>query len=142
MSRIEYEKQLKFPMGAIPGLWPENLEPTLIDYTNEPELGFAATPITSRGDLIVVATPGHSYGHQSVLLRTSEADLFFAGDMVFSQQQLLDNAIPGISHRVGATRESKERVIRYAKSRPTVFLPAHDPAAPQRLAACTPLPLA
>ena len=134
MSRIEYQRQLNRPMGAVPALWPDNLDPQLVDHRPEPELGMLAAPLTSAGDLLAVSTPGHSFGHQSVLLRTPEVDLFFAGDMVFTDTQLVGDGIPGISFDVAATRESKRQVVDYAQQRPTVFLPAHDPAAPTRLA--------
>ncbi len=134
MSRVEYQRQLKRPMGAVTALWPDNLDPQLVDHQPEPELGMSAAPLTAAGDLLAVSTPGHSYGHQSVLLRTPEVDLFFAGDMVFTDTQLLGEGIPGVSYDVAATRESKRQAVDYARKRPTVFLPAHDPAAPTRLA--------
>lgn len=133
ISRVEYQRQLSRPMGAVSGLWPENLDPKLVDHQPEPEIGMSAAPLTSAGDLHAVSTPGHSYGHQSVLLRTPDVDLFLAGDMVFSESQLKSDGIPGISFDVEATRKSKQDVLTYAESRPTVFLPAHDPDAPRRL---------
>jgi N-acyl homoserine lactone hydrolase len=136
MSRVEYRRQLARPLGAVPRLWPEHLDPELVDHVTEPELGMAAAPITAAGDLLVVATPGHSYGHQSVLLRTGDATLLFGGDLVFTERQLLGDGIPGVSYDVAETRRSKQRVVEYARRHPTVFLPAHDPDAPRRLAAC------
>ncbi len=49
------------------------------------------------------------------------------------ESQLKGDGIPGISFDVKATRMSKHDVLDYARRRPTVFLPAHDPEAPQRL---------
>ncbi len=133
IDRAEFEQQRRRPMGALTHLWPSNLEPQLLDHVPEPEIGLPATPLTAAGDLLAIGTPGHSYGHQSVLLRTPDLDFIFGGDMVFDEGQLLRGGIPGISYDVAAVRESRRRVLGYLSNRPTVYLPAHDPDAADRL---------
>lgn len=92
-----------------------------------------AIPISARGDLWMIPTPGHTPGHASVLLRTAEADLFFAGDLTFTQDQLLRGRWPGIAYDRQANAGSMRRVRRHARLFPTVYLPAHDPNSAQRL---------
>ena len=87
-----------------------------------------------------IAIPIREPGAASGRLVVDNADAALS-DLVFSEEQLLGSTIPGISYDVKATRESKRRVIDYARRRPTVFLPAHDPLAPQRLAQGTTIAL-
>lgn len=93
-----------------------------------------AIPISARGDLWMLPTPGHTPGHCSVLLRTAEADLFFAGDLSFNLDQLQRGRWPGIADNRQTNAQSMRRVRRHARLFPTVYLPTHDPDAARRLA--------
>ncbi|HEV2479978.1 MAG TPA: MBL fold metallo-hydrolase [Puia sp.] len=79
--------------------------------------------VTAAKDLIVVSTPGHTRDHCSVLLRTDNHHVLFAGDMAETQEQLLQGNHPTYS-----------AVKAYAHSHPLIFLPTHDPASGTRLA--------
>lgn len=134
VARAEYEGQLRQPMGAVRSLWPAGWSPQLVEHDG-PALGpFPATlPLTSTGDLLLLPTPGHSYGHQSVLLRDEERSYLFAGDLAFSEAQLRARGLQGIAQNLGQARATLERTWRFVQSTPTVFLPSHDPGALQRL---------
>jgi glyoxylase-like metal-dependent hydrolase (beta-lactamase superfamily II) len=93
-----------------------------------------AMPISARGDLWLIPTPGHTPGHSSVLLRTTEADLFFAGDMTFTESQLERGRWPGIADNRQLNAHTMRRVRRHARLFPTVYLPSHDPQSADRLA--------
>lgn len=134
VARAEYEGHLRQPMGAVRSLWPAGWAPRLVEHDG-PALGlFPATlPLTRAGDLLLIPTPGHSYGHQSVLLRDDERSYLFAGDLAFSEAQLRAQSLQGIAQDLGRARASLGRTWRFVQSTPTVFLPSHDPHALQRL---------
>lgn len=134
VARAEYEGHLRQPMGAVRSLWPAGWAPRLVEHSG-PALGpFPATlALTRAGDLLLLPTPGHSYGHQSVLLRDGERSYLLAGDLAFSEAQLSAQGLQGIAQNLGQARASLERTWRFVQSTPTVFLPSHDPLALQRL---------
>jgi len=105
VSRTEWQK----PYGAVPSTWPQGFRPHQVDHAAWPQatqlgaLGVCA-PLTQDGRLWLVPTPGHTPGHQSLLLRggtgpdgTLWPDILFAGDLAFTQDQLLAGQIPGIT---------------------------------------------
>jgi N-acyl homoserine lactone hydrolase len=134
VARAEYEGQVRQPMGAVHSLWPAGFSPRLVEH-NGPALGPfpASLPLTRAGDLLLLPTPGHSYGHQSVLLRDGERSYLFAGDLAFSEAQLRAQGLQGIAQDLGQARATLEQTWRFVQSTPTVFLPSHDPHALQRL---------
>ncbi len=135
VSKAELEGQRRQPTGAVSCLYPANFNPTALGYeaqSYETFPGYHA--LTNAEDVVIVPTNGHSYGHQSVLLRDNEQTFFFAGDVVFDEQQLLAQEMAGIVHDVGEARSSMERAKNFVVSTPTVFLPSHDPNSLQRLA--------
>lgn len=134
VGRAEYEGHLRQPMGAVRSLWPAGWAPRLVEYDG-PGLGpFRATlPLTRTGDLMLLPTPGHSYGHQSVLLIDGERSYLFAGDLAFSEAQLRGRGLQGIAQDLGQARATLERTWHYVRGTPTVFLPSHDPQALRRL---------
>jgi glyoxylase-like metal-dependent hydrolase (beta-lactamase superfamily II) len=89
-------------------------------------------PLCNAGDLQYVSTPGHSPGHCSVLLHTPEVDILFAGDLVYSAEQLSSLRLPA-PNEVKPSRETCRMVESYAGQRPLVLLPSHDPEALDRL---------
>ncbi len=134
VARAEYEGHLRQPLGAVRSLWPDGWSPQLIEHSG-PALGpFPAThALTRAGDLLLIPTPGHSYGHQSALLLDGERSYLFAGDLAFSEAQLRAQGLQGIAQDLGQARTTLERTWRFAQSTTTVFLPSHDPHALQRL---------
>lgn len=136
VSRAEYEGQRRQPYGAVASLWPAGWAPTLVEHDGPAVGPFAASqPLTRAGDLHIVPTPGHSYGHQSVLLNDGERSYMFAGDLAFSEAQLLAQGLQGIAYDLDAARDTLARTLRYARETPTVFLPTHDPQSLEHLAA-------
>jgi glyoxylase-like metal-dependent hydrolase (beta-lactamase superfamily II) len=109
--------------------------PKAVDPGTSPFKAFArAAPLTRRGDLWLVPTPGHTDGHASVLLRGPEGDVLFAGDTTFTETQLLEGRWPGITWDRRAAAATLRRIRRHARLIPTVYLPSHDPLAAERLA--------
>ncbi len=134
VARAEYEGQLRQPFGAVASLWPAGWSPQLVDYEGPAVGPFAASQaLTRAGDVVLVPTPGHSYGHQSVVLTDRDRSYFFAGDLAFNEAALLRQELQGIAYDLGAARTTLAQVLRYVRETPTVFLPTHDPLSLQRL---------
>ena len=108
--------------------WPSWLSPTIV----EPDV-----PLTAAGDVTLLATPGHSLGHLSVLVE-GEPRILFAGDASYTQQLLLDGVLDGVAPDAAAHGRSQARLRQLVAERPTVYLPSHDPEATERLAGRVP----
>lgn len=126
--------------GYLPHRWPEGFRPIEWDFKSSsvPEsIDLQATPLTEAGDVRIVPTPGHTAGHLSVLVDEGPRTLFLAGDASYTERNLIDGKVDGVSSVGGgeATAARTLRAIReFAVTRPTVYLPSHDPDAGQRLA--------
>ena len=114
--------------------WPHWLAPTLIDFDPIPHGPFPGSyPVTSRGDVFVVPTPGHSVGHQSIVIVDGEHTLFIAGDTSYTQDLLLANQIDGIGSDPAAELDTHRRIMDYAASTNMIYLPSHEWDAERRL---------
>lgn len=74
--------------------------------------------------ITLLATPGHTPGHQSVWLE--EPGILLLGDLAFDESQLRSGGIPGISVDLAACRKSTQRVLSWPGLR-SVWA-SHDPA--------------
>jgi glyoxylase-like metal-dependent hydrolase (beta-lactamase superfamily II) len=90
--------------------------------------------LTKAGDLIVVPTPGHTGGHVSVIAISDGISYFLAGDVTYDERALLEQRLQGPSLAPEAHRVTLARVLEYARSTPTVYVPSHDGQSGQRLA--------
>ena len=113
--------------GALLCRIPEWVDPTLVDYTDGPFGAFARSRIVG-GDpsLRIVPTPGHSPGHQSLLLREGDAWTLFAGDAVFDLERAERGGLAGIAEDLDASRESVAAIRRQLDEFDTRLAPAHD----------------
>ena len=138
VARTEYRQALGLAgqvRGYLPQHWPSWFAPTLVDFLPQPYGTFPASfPLTQAGDVTLVPTAGHSAGHLSVLLRESEQTIAFAGDLSYSQDLLVRQAIDGVSADEAQARQSLQRMLSYTQATPTVYLPSHDPKSAHRLA--------
>ena len=91
-------------------------------------------PLTDRGDVFVASTPGHTAGHQSVVIDLGERRIVVAGDAAFDDDQVARSVIPGIVEQRAATLETYETLRRAAREKPTLMLFTHDPANATKLA--------
>jgi N-acyl homoserine lactone hydrolase len=67
--------------GYLPDRWPSWFDPVPLDLAAEPFGAFAASRrLTEAGDVVAVATPGHTANHFSILVQEDETTLFLAGD--------------------------------------------------------------
>ena len=84
-------------------------------------------PLTQRGDVFVVATPGHTAGHQSVVIDLGNRQIMLAGDAAFDDAQVAQDKIPGIVEQGSATLRTYDMLRRAAQTKPTLTLFTHDP---------------
>jgi N-acyl homoserine lactone hydrolase len=139
VSRTEFEIASGFMgklRGYLPHRWPAWFAPRMIDFRPEPLGPFPeSVALTEAGDVRIVATPGHTPGHVSVVLSEEEdRHVFFAGDASYTQELMLAGAVDGVAPDQAQARETLERIGTLARDQRVVYLPAHDPAAAERLA--------
>jgi glyoxylase-like metal-dependent hydrolase (beta-lactamase superfamily II) len=122
-------------LGYLPHRWPTWWAPEPIRFDQRPVGPFAASmPLTRRGDVVVVPTPGHTPNHVSVLV-VGEPSVLLAGDTSYTEALLLAGKVDGVSPDPRVTRDTHARILGLANERPLVYLPTHDPESATRLAA-------
>jgi len=122
--------------GYLPNRWPSWFDPVPLDLAAEPFGPFAASKrLTEAGDVVVVATPGHTADHLSVLAQVGDTTLFIAGDTSYNEHLMLDGRVDGVSPDEGVSGTTLDAIGRFAQERQTIYLPTHDPQSAVRLAA-------
>jgi glyoxylase-like metal-dependent hydrolase (beta-lactamase superfamily II) len=121
--------------GYLPNRWPSWFDPDPLDLPAERVGAFSASKrITESGDVVAVATPGHTAHHVSVLVYDGVATLFLAGDTSYNQDLMLAGKADGVSPNAATSQATLAAIKRLASDQPTVYLPTHDPDAAARLA--------
>ncbi|MGD0627797.1 MAG: N-acyl homoserine lactonase family protein [Terracidiphilus sp.] len=121
--------------GYLPNRWPSWFDPVPLDLAGERFGPFAAsTRLTNAGDVIAVATPGHTANHLSVLVRDEGITYFLAGDTSYNERLMLSGAIDGVSADDDAASATLAAIRQFGRDRQTVYLPTHDPESFVRLA--------
>ena len=90
--------------------------------------------MTADGAIVAVATPGHTRDHLSVIVEDGEEAFFIAGDASYNEGAMLAGQVDGVSADEGVASATLGAIRAFAASRPTIYLPAHDPDAARRLA--------
>jgi len=122
------------PSGHLPQLLPNWFKPNRVNYRKDCLPVFQkGYPITDAEDLFLIPTGGHTKHHASVLFKTDDFDILFAGDVSYTQEQLLEGDIPGIHIDYKESINTYNNIKQYAKDRKLIFLPSHDPNAMKRL---------
>jgi glyoxylase-like metal-dependent hydrolase (beta-lactamase superfamily II) len=107
----------------------------MIDFRPEPFGPFLeSVALTRAGDVRIVATPGHTNGHVSVVAAEDGGFLFFAGDASYSEGLMLAGAVDGVAPNPRRARDTLDRIRRFTQDERVVYLPAHDTQAAARLA--------
>jgi len=91
--------------------------------------------VTSKGDVKVVPTPGHTPAHVSVIVNLEDINYFLAGDTTYSEENLHRKIPDGVSPDPNQAIETMQNILSFAKEHPTVYLPSHDPNSALRLKA-------
>ena len=128
VSRRDWYAHRLLPLGSSIHRWSDSVDPTPITYEDGPFGPFSKSHVvTDAADVIVVPTPGHTPGHQSVIVREDDRLLFLAGDTTFTERQLLENEVPGISLDAKTSRRTMQRIRRLCANEEVIYLPSHDP---------------
>jgi glyoxylase-like metal-dependent hydrolase (beta-lactamase superfamily II) len=121
--------------GYLPHRWPSWFDPKPLDLAAQPSGPFAMSRrLTKAGDVIAVATPGHTADHISIIIQDSEITYFLAGDTSYNEELMLAGKLDGVSADERVCGATLDAIRRFAQSRPTVYLPTHDPQSADRLA--------
>jgi len=133
VSRTEYDfaTSKKGPgSGYFTKNWPNSFAPELIDYTSGAEGNFDKSYVLKdAGEVIIVPTPGHSVGHQSVIVNKDGQSYFIGGDLTYNLQTLI-KGIPNVVLANSDANNSVKKTHDYVKSHSSVFLSSHDWNAP------------
>jgi len=113
--------------------WPTNFMPKQVTFTEPDPIFKGRHTVTQSKDVYLVPTPGHSAGHLSVVIHDDSKALFVAGDASYSQELLLTGSLDGVSPNAADAHNSHQRILAFARQTPTVYLPAHEWQARQRL---------
>jgi len=120
--------------GYVLNRWPGWFAPKLITFSASALEPFAGTvAVTASEDVMVVATPGHTPGHMSVLVRTDGISYFLAGDASYTEKTLLARIPDGVTFFPKTAVKTLTNILAYAQKERTVYLPSHDPEALLRL---------
>jgi N-acyl homoserine lactone hydrolase len=121
--------------GYLPNRWPSWFDPVPLDLTTEAFGPFASSKrLTEAGDVVAVATPGHTADHLSILVQDEGTTFLLAGDTSYDEQLMLAGKVDGVSADDGVASATLDAVRRLTRTRPTVYLPTHDPQSAIRLA--------
>lgn len=129
VNKREWEK----PFGDLPRLYPSWFDPQKISLDDEFPPFKRARFLSPAKDLILVETSGHTHGHCSLLLKTDQGYLLFAGDVVYEQEQLKANRYSGGNVSRKKSEKSYQMIEAFAQHNKLVFLPSHDLHAGKRL---------
>ncbi|KPJ96409.1 MAG: hypothetical protein AMJ53_00715 [Gammaproteobacteria bacterium SG8_11] len=118
--------------GYLPHRWPKWLNPTLITLPNVPYFSFLQSmAVTADKKVMIVGTPGHVAGHISVIAEMEDVQYFIAGDTSYTEENLLKLIPDGIG--TDQSRATLQNILSFTESKPTIYLPSHDPQVPDRM---------
>jgi glyoxylase-like metal-dependent hydrolase (beta-lactamase superfamily II) len=110
--------------------------------TLEPTSDAKLAPFTTAhdlfgdGSLTLLATPGHTPGSLSMLVRQPEATpLLMVGDLTYDGYLMQDGNLPGLGETTKVRESSRAVNLLHGRYPDLAVLPAHDPAAGTRLSA-------
>jgi glyoxylase-like metal-dependent hydrolase (beta-lactamase superfamily II) len=79
------------------------------------------------GSVRLVSTPGHTLGHQSVLLRLRDRDALVCGDAAYLRRTIDEDAMPLVCADDHLFRRSLREIRRFVEREPeAVVIPGHD----------------
>jgi N-acyl homoserine lactone hydrolase len=137
VNMAEYKSTLGFAgkaNGYLPHRAPTWFSPQAIVFEEKGYGPFQKVwNVTSKGDVKVVATQGHTPAHISVIAAHEDVSYFLAGDTSYTEETLLKKIADGVSPKPSIAIDSMQNILTFAKGQPTVYLPTHDPNSGMRL---------
>jgi N-acyl homoserine lactone hydrolase len=121
--------------GYLPNRWPSWFDPVPFDLAAEPFGPFGASMhLAEAGNIVAVATPGHTADHVSIVVQDDDTAFFLAGDTSYNEELMLAGRVDGVSTDEDVSKATLDAIRRLTEDRPTVYLPTHDPRSADRLA--------
>jgi glyoxylase-like metal-dependent hydrolase (beta-lactamase superfamily II) len=141
----EYNRTRGF-QGQIDGYlshrFPDWFSPQPIEFDGDSLVSFDKSwKVTAKGDIKVVPTYGHTSAHISVIVTSDDISYFLAGDTTYTEDNLLRKIPDGVSPNPNQAVDTMQKILDFAKQRPTVYLPSHDPNSELRLKNIQTLPM-
>lgn len=118
--------------GYLPQHRPDWFNPVLLDFPQSGQELFDGSHELASA-VHIVATPGHSTGHISVLVQDSDVHYLLAGDTSYTQDLMLSLTADGVSPDANVAKQTLQAIQQYVQKYPTVYLPSHDLDSIQRL---------
>jgi glyoxylase-like metal-dependent hydrolase (beta-lactamase superfamily II) len=105
----------------------------LIDYQGDPAVTVHETfsrtvDLFGDGSVRLLSTPGHTFGHQSVLLRLAGGALLLTADAAYSRRTIDETLVPVFCEDVRMHLASLAEIRQYVERHPeTPVITGHDP---------------
>jgi glyoxylase-like metal-dependent hydrolase (beta-lactamase superfamily II) len=139
LSRREHDDAQGFSgqlNGYLPQRWPDGLRLIPVDFEPREYGPFThSRPLTDAGDVHMVATPGHTPGHVSVVVEDGGRRAVIAGDASYTEQLMLDGIVDGVAPDPAQAADTLSRMRRLVGESESIYLPCHDPDSAARIAA-------
>jgi N-acyl homoserine lactone hydrolase len=114
--------------------YPEGFEPTRINHDDGAWESFARnTRLTQDGRVRIVPTPGHTAGHQSVVVEVEDHLVMIAGDAAYNERALRDGLVDGVAVSYVDHQDSTRRLRELCTKHNVITQFAHDPQSVERL---------
>jgi N-acyl homoserine lactone hydrolase len=102
-----------------------------VDFESDPVTSFAgfaqSHDLLGDGSIRLVATPGHTRGHQSVVLKTSSREILVMGDAAYTLRELEGEARPMVMADGHLHQRSLKEIRSYLEQTPgAMAIPGHD----------------
>lgn len=82
------------------------------------------------GTVKIIFTPGHTPGHQSVMINMPKSGpVFYAGDACYTEENLAKDLLPGIMWSPSETMRTADRIKYFRDELGAVVIFSHDPEA-------------
>jgi glyoxylase-like metal-dependent hydrolase (beta-lactamase superfamily II) len=82
--------------------------------------------IFNDGRLIIFPTPGHTPGHQSLLIKLNDMSIILAGDAVYDKEKMEHRCLPGLLWSPDAMIASWERIEDMQRRHNAELIVTHD----------------
>ncbi len=126
------ELEYRNPATNMPTTYPGWFNPNRVEYQDN-QIDIFDRAYMMNKNLFYVPTPGHTHGHSSIVFKTDEFDIIFAGDTSYNQEQVLTGELAGVNVDYKKSKETYASLLAYASKHATIYLPSHDENAAIRL---------
>lgn len=103
----------------------------LVDFSADSVNSFAtfgrSFDLFGDGSVVLVSTPGHTYGHMSVVLRLKDRECLVAGDAIYTRRSLDAGEVPLVLADEHNYKRSVREIRAYKQMTPSALvIPGHD----------------